>query len=245
MIDRYGARPNYLRLMCLAQFAISYIYSGKLPKKTEMNKDPENDEFNCSRLKSKDQIIFNQNKYLPKYIALKDGLGIMRLRSYSSVLRIHDSRKKDQDHEKFYSELLLFSHWENEAMDLPADDEDRCKAKYLEKKVEIQDNREKIYPGESTIDLLESAELELVKPVHLADTLDCQGEQENDEDLARRVFQTTSNIHPKKRKELSTPQERSPTEASETAIQNSFFGKKIENEHRQENDEKNKKLLNH
>ena len=107
----------------------------------------------------------------------------MRLRSYPSVLRIHDSRKKDKDHEKFYSELLLFSHWENEELDLPADDEEICQAKYIEKKFEIQENRKKIYPGESTVDLLDSAELELVRPVHLADTLDCQGEQENDEDL--------------------------------------------------------------
>ena len=107
----------------------------------------------------------------------------MRLRSFPSVLRIHDSRKKDLDHEKFYSELLLFSHWQNEKDDLPNEDEESCKAKYIEKKKEIEDNRKNIYPGESTIDLLESAELELVKPVHLADTLDCQGEQENDEDL--------------------------------------------------------------
>ena len=52
MIDRYQARPDYLELMCLAQFATSYIYMGKLPKKAKIIKDFDNDEFNCSRLKS-------------------------------------------------------------------------------------------------------------------------------------------------------------------------------------------------
>ena len=186
IIDRYEARPDYLDVMCLAQFSISYIYMGKLPKGAQISNDLDNDEFNCSSLKSDDQKIFNQEKFLPKYIALTDGLGFMRLRSYPSVLRIHDSRKKDQDHEKYYSELLLFSHWKNEQEDIPSNDEQSCQAKYLEKREEMEMNRFQIYPGESTIDLLESAELELVeleKPVHLADILDTQGEQENDDDL--------------------------------------------------------------
>ena len=43
---------------------------------------------------------------------------------------------------------------------------------------------------------------------------------------------------------LSTSQERSPTESSETTIQNSiFFDKRIENEHRQENDEKKQETI--
>ena len=130
-----------------------------------------------------DQKIFTEYKFLPKYIALKDGLGLMRLRSYPSVLRIHDSRKKDHDHEKFYSELILFSCWKNEEKDLHADDEEKCQAEYIKKHKEIETNREEIYPGESTIDLLDSAELEFIRPVHLADTLDGQGQQENDEDL--------------------------------------------------------------
>ena len=147
MIDRYEARPDYLKMMCLAQFAISYVYMGKLPKTAKMNQDPESDEFNCSILKSDDQKIFKQaeaglqDTFLPKYIQLNVGLGLMRLRSYPTVLRIHDSRKKDLDHEKFYSELLLFSHWQNEKDDLPNEDEESCRAKYIEKKEEIENNR--------------------------------------------------------------------------------------------------------
>ena len=87
---------------------------GKLPKTAKMNQDHKSDEFNCSILKSDHQKIFKQaeaglqDTFLPKYIQLNVGLGLMRLRSYPTVLRIHDSRKKDQDHEKFYSELLFF-----------------------------------------------------------------------------------------------------------------------------------------
>ena len=41
-----------------------------------------------------------------------------------------------------------------------------------------------MYPGEATINLLEIGDWDLQKPEHLAEMLDCQGEQNNEEDLA-------------------------------------------------------------
>jgi hypothetical protein len=103
IIERYAARPKYLRNMCLAQFATSYTYQAKPPKKIKFDKNGN------SRGRSSKKI-FNQDTFLPTHISLKDGLGIMRLRKEPAVLRIHTSKHKD-GHEKHYSEMVLFSPW--------------------------------------------------------------------------------------------------------------------------------------
>ena len=50
--------------------------------------------------------------------------------------------------------------------------------KYNSRKNEIIANRKTLYPGEDVIELLDLADLNLNKPEHVADVLDCQGEQE-------------------------------------------------------------------
>ena len=47
---------------------------------------------------------------------------------------------------------------------------------------EIDLNRREMYPGESTIDLIDIFDLEVNKPEHVSDKLDCQGEQDNLDD---------------------------------------------------------------
>ena len=39
VIERYAARPKYLKYMCLAQFAISYTFKAKPPKTAVFDKD--------------------------------------------------------------------------------------------------------------------------------------------------------------------------------------------------------------
>ena len=175
--DRYAARPKYLKDMCLAQFAMSYTYIAKTPKKCVF--ETSDDEVGISTLRSYQKIISSEI-CLPNYIALKDELGFMRLRGYPFVLRIHDSKKKEDEQEQEYSELLLFSAWIDEFEDIPRDKLVAC---FDEKRDEIVKNRETIYPGDSTIDVFDSVDLELMKPTHIADTLDCQGQQDNHDDL--------------------------------------------------------------
>ena len=215
IIERYAARPKYLRTMCLAQFATSYTYQAKPPKKVKFDKNGN------SRGRSSKKI-FNQDIFLPTHIALKDGLGIMRLRKEPAVLRIHTSKRKD-GHEKHYSEMVLFSPWMNEEKELPQD-EDACIEEYIKRRDDINTNREAIYPGEATIDLLEGEELELKRPTHLVEMLDNQGDQENADDLEEgavddpdfETFAYTGNLnldeHPNKfedfkYKELCVPDE--------------------------------------
>ena len=165
-------------LMSSAQFAKSYIYQAKPPKSVVFDKDgnSQNKSF---------QEIFNQKTLLPKHIALKDNLGYMRLILQPAVLRFNNSKNKE-GHERYYSEMLLFSHWKNEEKEFSLE-EDNCMAEFIRMQIEIQSNRKVIYPGEEVAGLLEEKDLKEIlkafKPTHLLDTLDGQGNQESTDDL--------------------------------------------------------------
>ena len=179
VVDRYGARPKYLKKMSLAQFATSYTYQAKPPKTAVFDDD------GVSELKSV-QTIFNHSILLPRHIFLGEDFAYMRLRRYPTVMRFHTSKNKD-GHEKYYSEMLLFSHWTNETNELPTD-EVLCMEEYLKRKEEIDENRQVIFPGEPTMDYFDNEDLELLRPTHLLETLDGQGDQENNEDLVEGVI---------------------------------------------------------
>ena len=106
----------------------------------------------------------------------------MRLRTHGpSVLRIHESKRK-AGHEIYYCEILLFSHWRNELDEIPTG-ADECTKVFELRKLEIDKNRQTIYPGTATIEILDKADFESIQPTHIGDTLDSQGEQENIDDL--------------------------------------------------------------
>ena len=182
--DRYASRPRSaspnvegkLEKICLAQFATSYTPISKLPQKAVL------DEEGCSKLLTP-QKIFNSNTFLPKYIKLENDLGYMRLRTFPNVMRIHTTKNKDELHEKYYSELVLFAHWRNEEIEFHRNDMEKCVAEYMNRKVEVDANQKKMYPGESA--LPDDLNLEDIrKPEHISDELDCQGEQNNEDDQA-------------------------------------------------------------
>ena len=158
VIDRYINRPNHLEGMCLGQFATSYVYLSTIPKRISFDDDGCSNEFSEER-------VFNSETILPKYISLKEKHGKMRLRSFPAVMRIHNSKKKN-GHERQYSELQLFTAWRDENLFYSKDFE-RCIQVYQEKLDEIQQNKDKIYPGEGTTDLLENFDMETNRPVHV------------------------------------------------------------------------------
>ena len=176
VIDRYEMRPKYLEEICLAQFAISYVFASKVPKRIIFDEDGCSNEYS-------DRTIFDQEKNLPKYLSLKDGLGKMRLRFTPAILRIHTSKKK-KGHEQQYSELLLFSNWRDEVEEFHPEDMEKCILEYNSRITKIRSNKETIYPGEGTIDILENLDMTTDRPAHIFDTLDSQRQQEADEDLA-------------------------------------------------------------
>ena len=176
VLDRYKMRPKYLEDMCLAQFATSYVYASTIPKRIIFDEDGCSNEYS-------DQMIFDPEKNLPKYIALGEDLGKMRLRAFPCVLRIHNSKKK-VEHEMHYSEMLLFSKWRNEVTEFHPEEMKKCIDIYKERIDEIHKNKDRIYPGEGTKVLIENLDLELLPPAHIFDTLDGQRQQDADEDLA-------------------------------------------------------------
>jgi hypothetical protein len=182
IIDRYSGRPDCLKMMCLAQFATSYVSTSRLPKTADFDENGISKEFSS-------QKIFNTDIKLPKYIKLDPKtLGFIRLRTYPAVLRVHNSKRKD-GHEQHYSELMLFCPWRDEVKEFHRGDAEKCINKYHEKKEEIDQNRKLIFPGEATIELMDSAEFELQRPSHVFDQLNAEGEQNNIDDNVEGIIQ--------------------------------------------------------
>ena len=63
---------------------------------------------------------------MPSYIQLQNKLGYMRLREKPLVLRFYKYSQKKNAHEFFYSELLLYKPWRDEAKELYLDDLNSC-----------------------------------------------------------------------------------------------------------------------
>ena len=104
----------------------------------------------------------------------------MKLRSFPLILRIHSSKKKKEEFEGIYSELLLFSTWRNEnELRHPSIQE-----KFNTEFEKIKLNKSQIYPGSSMIDemreLLESSDD--TRPMHMLENIDATGQQENMDD---------------------------------------------------------------
>ena len=182
-IERYQRRPKYLEELSLAQFATNYVTTSKIPKTTEFD---SSNEYSINKFSS--QIVFStiqkepeKQITLPKYIKLKSMSGFMRCRKSPCVLRTHSSKKKEGA-EQFYAELLLFYPWRNEEKQFSKDLKE-CKEMYDKCLPIIKINRENMFPFEESMNLLDNdINLEEMRPTHLYDQLDAQGEQDNEDD---------------------------------------------------------------
>ena len=174
-IDRYARRPKFLEKMCLAQFVSLYTSTSKVPKSVEWDPRKEYSKNKFSKF-----TVHSTKSSVPKYIKLNGLSGFMRCKVIPSVVRTHASNKKEGS-EKFYAEIFLWSSWRNEEEEIKKDLEE-CKQIYNERLDEIQINRSKIYPHEEAMNLLDfDRDLEEVRPTHIFDHLDPQGEQNNEE----------------------------------------------------------------
>ena len=191
IFDQYSSRPSYLKELTLAQFAITYKVNKRQKKNTVWELDE--DEESCISQERTNFTIFNSDKeiYLPERIKLRKNLGQMSCRKKVCVLRYHLSKKKE-GYEQFYSEMLLFTPWVNEVLELFPYDEAKCVQLYEAKKDMISYVKSQIFPGESAIDLDLCEFLEKERPTHVYDNLDCEGELENDD--LNNLEQTEDNL---------------------------------------------------
>merc|ERR1711884_309535 len=103
-----------------------------------------------------------------------------RLRQHPAVIRTHASKRKE-GHEQYFTELQLFFPWRNEVDDLHRRDINKCQQLYKDNEATIQLNRKELFPGEPTVDLMD-LELSDMRPSHIYDTLNPQGEQDEEDD---------------------------------------------------------------
>ena len=171
--DRYAKRPPCLEEICLAQFASHYTYTTRVPKNVKFLDDGGSTSFSS-------QKIFCSDRCLPRYVKLTTS-GFMRLRSIPLVIRTQHSKKKE-GHEKHYSELLLFLPWRNEMVELGRNDPMLCCGLYNTMKEEILTKRKIMFPGEDIVEMTDFEVLAENRPTHIYDTLNPQGELENEDD---------------------------------------------------------------
>ena len=178
--EKYSKRPSALIDMCLAEFVINYktMPSDKVPNENELS----------------------QSKHgLPLFVVLNDNAGVMRLREIPCVLRLHESKKKTENHEFVYSECLLYFPWKNEDELHRYSSEDSIKL-YHDNREVIVKNKCKIFPFSQENELIEecltSVDTTAHRPNHIGDTLDPQGEQMNEDELDELLNPEFSNRHP-------------------------------------------------
>merc|ERR1712020_732387 len=90
------------------------------------------------------------NETLPNLIQLENNLGYMKKRGCPAAPRIHQSKKKE-GYEEEYSEMVLFSPWRDDVVEFERHDEEKCKAEYQQRLVNIISMRQFIYPGENLV----------------------------------------------------------------------------------------------
>ena len=119
---------------------------------------------------------------MPKYIILQETGTYMALKTRPIILRLHASKKKEYL-EGIYSELLLYLPWREES-ELQEGKEQECVDLFNANFKKIEDNKTSIFPNQKMIDsmmeLLDSPEG--TKPLHLADNIDPNNQQENLDD---------------------------------------------------------------
>ena len=104
--DRYSVRPQQLKLMCLAKFAVNYEPSSSSGNETvEINIDTEDNQDDAN----------NQDYYMEN-IKLNNGLGTMRKRKREVILRTRRYKVHSKPEKYYYSKLLLYYPWYNEEL---------------------------------------------------------------------------------------------------------------------------------
>ncbi len=176
--DRYKNRPGGLEEMSLAQFATIFESRKSVPKETVFRDGMSEDEGLA-------RLISNRDIIVPRYIKLIDEkLGYMAQRSNPCILRLHNSKKKE-GHEQHYAEMMLYLPWRDEETDLKRFDPVGCEALFSRNKSIIMENKQGIFPNSGIIEAMEMLEEEgLLRPQHLYETLDLQGNQQNEDDMA-------------------------------------------------------------
>ena len=194
--EKYARRPDYLENMSLAQFAMSY--------ENTTQRDERKMIKGISEAMSDQTVVSHDTKLevpLPVLIKLKDKRNFMKLRKTRAVMRIHKVKESLDQHQFFYSQLLLFKPWTNES-ELHADSLHLCMELYKEacdcpqhKEGEeipskVNKVKNKLLPFTNNVEearaMLE--EMPSIRAEHIGDILAPQLEQDIEEQAAEGVL---------------------------------------------------------
>ena len=143
VIDRYSARPDELKLVCLAKFAVNYEPSLSLRNDTiEVDidgQDNQNDDKN--------------ENYNTEKINLNNGLGRMRKRKREAILRTRRYKVHSEPEKYYHSKLLLYYPWCNEEELIG--DFDTYQKSYIAKQQIIHENSQHFNDDSEIFDLSE------------------------------------------------------------------------------------------
>jgi hypothetical protein len=219
-LDRYLMRPLVIAVMCFVQFAMWYTLLGPRDTKEFWKKHKEEKEYlYIPHIDDEDRekIVVsndtknnppknNKNLTLPDFIILENRK-VMRLRNYACVVRKHKFNQENNPHEYFYSQLMMFMPFLDEA-ELFEDDSETCQNLFEDcddikygnnpelTKIEIIKRR--LFPH--LIDVEEGREMveKAVYDNNLGTDLDPKGEQqaEDEDELGCEDAEEYSGFHP-------------------------------------------------
>ena len=196
---KYAMRPACLDRICLCQFCmrftqLSAIEANKIRRSGRRPAPPGSGIGWQGILK----VVTGDNSDsidLPDFIELYNNK-IMKLRKFEAVIRRHKFKSERDEHEYFYSELLLFWPWRDESELFP-DDAKKCAELYNRVKPVIDEVKKTLFPHLTDVELgREMVENFEFDENEIGATVDADGEQAEDPDELALMAQEYGGLDP-------------------------------------------------
>ena len=182
---KYAMRPAWLERICLCQFCMRYtqlstIEANKIRRKGRRPAPPK-PGLGWQGILTVVTGDENESIDLPDFIELNNNK-MMTLRKFEAVIRRHKFKSEKDEHEYFFSELLLFWPWRDESELFP-DDAQKCAELYNRVKPIIDEVKRTLFPHLTDVELgremVENFELD---ENEIGAAVDAAGEQAEDPD---------------------------------------------------------------
>ena len=182
---KYSMRPECLEKLCLCQFCMRYtqlssIEANKIRRSGRIPAPPKNGNGfeGILTVVTGDEM---DRTDLPDFILLQNNK-VMKLRRFDAVIRRHKFKSERDEHEYFFSELLLFWPWRDESELFP-DDAQKCAELYNRVKPVIDGVKRTLFPHLTDVELgREMVENFEFDENEIGVAVDANGEQAEDPD---------------------------------------------------------------
>ena len=133
---------------------------------------------------------------LPDFIELLNNK-LMRLRKFDAVIRRHKFKAEKDEHQFFYSELLLFYPWRDEVEELFPNDPKKCGDLYLRVKPFIDEVKARMFPHLTDVELGRAMVQNFEDDVNdIGAELDPEGEKAGEREMMAEVAEEYAGLDP-------------------------------------------------